>query len=398
MRQDQVLLVADPDLAVAVALGEVGDEFHLLRGGVAGRAADRLERDGGDGMARDPVRHRVLRDPARETVVLRHGAIEHDAFGRARRQRRRQGEIGADAVDLGFGQGERRVADALPFLLDLATDLLGAGLVDEDLDPRLELVVAPAELVVDAKDRLAIGEHVLFRQEIADLVGDERRPPEPAADIDRETQPAGLVALEVEADVMDLHRRAVVLRAGDGDLELPRQEDEFRVERRPLPKDLGIGPRIGDLVARGAGEMVGGDVSDAVARGLDRVHLDRGEMGEDVRDVLERRPVELEVLPGREMAVAAVVLPRDEGEHAELHRVQRAVGHRDPQHVGVELQVDAVHQPERLELVLGQVAGDPTLDLAAELGDPFGNELPVELVVAVHDSGYLMSAAYSAAP
>ena len=49
---------------------------------------------------------------------------------------------------------------------------------------------------------------------------------------------------------------------------------------------------------------------------------------------------------------------------------ERAVGDGDPQHVGVELQIDAVHQPERLELVLGQLAGDAPLDLVAELRDP----------------------------
>ena len=256
------------------------------------------------------------------------GALEHDALRRARGERRRQGEVGLDAADLVLGQRQRRVADALPLLLDLARDLLGAGLVDEDLDPRLVLVVAPAELVVDAQDRLRIGQEVLLGQEVADLVADERRPPEAAADIDGEAEPAVGVALEVEADVVDLDRGAVALRAGDRDLELPRQEDELRMERRPLAENLGIGPRVGDLVARGAGEMVGGDVADAVARGLDGVHLDRGEIGEDVRDVLQRRPVELEVLARGEVAVAAVVFAGDEGEHAKLRRVQRPVGDR----------------------------------------------------------------------
>ena len=162
---------------------------------------------------------------------------------------------------------------------------------------------------------------------------------------------------------MDLDGGAVVRRAGDRDLELARQEDEFRVQRRPLPEDLGIGARIDDLVGGGAGEMVGGDVADAVARGLDGVHLDRGEMIEDVGDVLQRRPVELEVLARGEVAVAAVVFARDEGQHAQLRRVERAIGNGDAQHVGVELQIDAVHQPQRLELVLGQLArqrGAPT--------------------------------------
>ncbi len=62
------------------------------------------------------------------------------------------------------------------------------------------------------------------------------------------------------------------------------------------------------LVGRDAGELIGGDVADAVAAGLDRVHLHRGQLGQDVRHAFERRPVELDVLAGAEVAIAAVVL------------------------------------------------------------------------------------------
>ncbi len=115
--------------------------------------------------------------------------------------------------------------------------------------------------------------------------------------------------------------------------------------------------------------MVGGHIADAVARRLDGVHLDRGEVGEDSRDVRQRRPVELDVLARGEVAVALVVFAGDVAEHPELLRVQRAVGHGDAQHVGVELQVDAVHQAQRPELVLGDLAGQTPFDLVGELGD-----------------------------
>src|ERR1043166_7218769 len=58
VRQHQVLLVADADFARAVAGGEFGDRIHLLGGGVAGRFALRLERQGDDGVAG----HAVARD------------------------------------------------------------------------------------------------------------------------------------------------------------------------------------------------------------------------------------------------------------------------------------------------------------------------------------------------
>ena len=55
------------------------------------------------------------------------------------------------------------------------------------------------------------------------------------------------------------------------------------MQRRPLAQDLGLGARIGHLVGGGTGEVVGRDVADAVAGGLDGVHLDGGQLGQDVR-------------------------------------------------------------------------------------------------------------------
>ena len=42
---------------------------------------------------------------------------------------------------------------------------------------------------------------------------------------------------------------------------------------------------------------------------------------------------------------------------------QRAIGHGDAQHIGVQLQIEAVHQPERLELIFGQLAGEAACHL-----------------------------------
>ncbi len=171
---------------------------------------------------------------------------------------------------------------------------------------------------------------------------------------------------------------------GHGDLELARQEQELRVERRPLAEDLRVGARVGDLVGGDAGEMVGGDVADAVAGGLDAVHLHLGQLLQDVGHVLQLRPVELQVLSRGEVAVALVVFARDMRQHPHLPRVQRAVGHGDAEHVGVELQVDAVLQAERLELVLVQLAGEAARDLVAELRDALADKGMIEFVVAVH--------------
>ena len=83
-------------------------------------------------------------------------------------------------------------------------------------------------------------------------------------------------------------------------------------------------------------------------------------------------------------AGAAVELARDAGQRAQLLRAQLAVGHGDAQHRRVALDVPAVLQAQRPEVVVGQLAGEVALELVAELRGALVHELAVEFVVAVH--------------
>jgi hypothetical protein len=98
------------------------------------------------------------------------------------------------------------------------------------------------------------------------------------------------------------------LRRADGDLELARQVGELGVEGAPLADQFGIRARIDDLVGGHAGQLVGGGVADAVAGGLDGVHFHAGQFVQDIGRFFQLDPVELDVLAGGEVAVAAVVL------------------------------------------------------------------------------------------
>ena len=84
------------------------------------------------------------------------------------------------------------------------------------------------------------------------------------------------------------------------------------------------------------------------------------------------------------MAIALVPFLGEQRELAHLAGIERAIGDRDPQHIGVQLQVEAVHQAQRLELVLGERAVDAALDLGAELGVALGEEFVVEFGIAIH--------------
>ena len=309
---------------------------------------------------------RVARLPRRRFVVLR------------------KFEAALDVLDVLRLQTQIGIFQRVPFGLDHLSELFGAGGLDQYLDASAMDIVATAETVVDAQHGLEIGDQVEFRQELANPVADHRHPAQAAADVDRIAELAGLVAHDMDADIVDLRRRAIARGRGERDLELARQPVEFRVERGPLARQLAIRAGVDQFVARHAGQVVAGDVADAVAGGLDRVHFHRGQIGQDVRHFLQLRPVVLDVLACREVAVALVVAACDMRQHAELPGGEQAVWNRHPQHRREALKIQAVAQPQRLELLFVELAGEKALGLIAKLCNAFVDQRLVEFVVAIH--------------
>ena len=114
------------------------------------------------------------------------------------------------------------------------------------------------------------------------------------------------------------------------------------------------------------------------------MHLHRSEMVENVGGIDQLGPVELNVLPGGEMPVALVVGIGDVAQLAQLGAVQLTVGDGDPQHVGVELQVQPVLQAQRAEFFFAELAGQASFDLIAELARAVLHEGLIVGVVGVH--------------
>ena len=173
-----------------------------------------------------------------------------------------------------LGQLRRAVLEVLPFLFNFLGERFDAQCLDQNLDPRLVLVVAPAVAVVHPQHRFDVGQQMLPRQALANLQTEDRRAPQTAADDHPQEHLPVVIGVKIKADVMHHDRRAVLLRRADGDLEFARQEQEFRVDGRPLPQDFGQRARVDHFVRRDPGERFGGDVAHAVAGGLDRMHFD----------------------------------------------------------------------------------------------------------------------------
>ena len=154
--------------------------------------------------------------------------------------------------------------------------------------------------------------------------------------------------------------------------------------RSPLADDFTPGARIDQLVCGDAGKLVGRGVTDAVAAGLDRVHLHFGQVRENIGHVFQRRPVELYVLAGTEVGVALVVFAGNKGQLAHLLGGDQAVRNGDTQHGRVTLYIQAVLQAQRQEFGVGQLAGQIAAGLVAELGYTFLDDPLVILVVDIH--------------
>ena len=84
---------------------------------------------------------------------------------------------------------------------------------------------------------------------------------------------------------MRLGDGTIGFRPGHRQLELARQELEFRVVSGPLAQQLGRGARVFNLVRGSTSKMVRRHVADRVARGLDRMHAHIGQRVQHVRDV-----------------------------------------------------------------------------------------------------------------
>ena len=373
----------DPDLAEPEALGEVGDGVHLLIGDVAGWHAGRLGRQGDDRVAGALVRRDVVPHPGVEGRVGQ--ALAGEKVGLVVEVGVRMGdETRLDAFDFLVGDRTRPVTQVLPLRVHLGPELLRRHRTHEDLDSRLVLVVATAVAVVDPQDCLEVGQQVVFGQSFANQAADDRCATQAAAHEEVEAWPAVVSGADVDADIVNVDCGTIRLRRVDGDLELAWQPVELGMVGGPLPHEFAVGSRVDDLVGRDAGELVGGDVPDATAAGLDAVHLHAGEIGQDVRHDLEFGPVDLDVLPRRQVGVPLVVSSRNLGQGPQLCRRQQPVGNGDAQHGCQALDVETVAQAQLKELIVRQFTGEVALGLIPVLFDPLLDETLVERVVLVH--------------
>ena len=370
--EHEVLAVGDPHLDPELAL----DRRHLaeLGGGDVTQAAPSVGRHRALGRAA----HHVGLVPAPVAV----GAAEHHVHALPDRGQRggggRAGRLVAVLLhvvgDAAGPRGGRQ--QQLALLEDAGAQLVDAHGVDQPLHAGPQLVVAVAVVVERAQDRLQGGQQLLAGRELLQRLG---RVGVGAQATGHEDPEAGLHAAVGtgpvdgdDADVVEHGLAAVGDAAREVDLELAGQALGVRVAEEVAEGGLGPGADVEHLERAGAGQVAADDVADGVAARLPGGEPDRVELAHHVGDPLEVDEVELDVLPGGDVAPPTRVRVGDVGQHLQLLGRDRAVGQLDPDHLVVAalaLAVDAVVQAEDAETVLVEVAGQVQRQHLLELRD-----------------------------
>ena len=264
----------------------------------------------------------------------------------------------------------QRAADAR---LELLAQGLGADAVDEELQAglaaRLPVVLGVAEDAGHRGDDLG---GLLGREEDVHPAREARLGGEAAADAQVEAARAVLGDHAGQRDVVDQAAGAVLGAARDGDLVLARQVRVELVVEEVVVDGLGGGVAVDDLVVGEAGQRAADDVAGDVTAGAARGHPDALEAVEDLDDVLEPDPVDLEALARRAVDDAAAELLRDAGHRLHLGQGQLPLDDLDAHH---EMPVAGVVRVQPVPLEQSDVIGTQGLPPLARGAEQFGKDV-----------------------
>ena len=206
-------------------------------------------------------------------------------------------------------------------LFDGLFDTLDAVVVDQELQARLGPRQAVAQVgPPDVEDGLRDDQRFVLRDEDAQVARDARRRRQPAADAQRKPV-AAVLARADEDDAVDLGRVALGRARRDGDLVLARQIEVVAVGRGSTARPRRAAGRQSNSSsasrpATGQPVMLRTRVAAAAQRG----QADGFERGEDLGELLDLQPVQLDVLARRQLGVVAPELDRQLAQGAVLGR------------------------------------------------------------------------------
>ena len=114
------------------------------------------------------------------------------------------------------------------------------------------------------------------------------------------------------------------------------------------------------------------------------MHVKTGKPIQNIRRFHQLDPVELDILSGGEMTKATVKITRNTSQTAKLFCIENPIGNRNPEHVGMKLQIQTILQPQRFEFILAQCPCQTAFDLITKLCRTRFDKCAVKLIVVIH--------------
>lgn len=283
--KEKILHGRQADVAVAIALREIGGEGKLRGGGTAAK-------NGGTDGEKPGL---MLRDNA-EVIAM-------DGW---RRIERLDGIKGIAKAR--FNSSEERFR--------------GPGMLEKKIF-HARFVAGMAEnlgVFEDLSDGANNGNSLVPMDESVERHGEVRLGGEAARDAYREADfiARGLAASGNQGDVIDFRIRAPIGAGGDRDFELSREIVIIRIAAQFLVDGRNDGPYIREFMGVDAGKRATSDVADNVAASPGSCKLDGVKSLEELRNGLYANPVELNVLANGDIRNAVAEFRREVRDGVEL--------------------------------------------------------------------------------
>ncbi len=225
----------------------------------------------------------------------------------------------------------------LALLIYQLFELFQSKVSHQELDSRFLPIPFFAQTPVNSGDGLGHRKHLLHRQEVVEdsgLIGDCA---EAATDIDLETARLAVYVTQgrYKADVVHLDESTRFVAASGKSADLRTGDfHSVRVTEQELHKSIGIGRNIEELGAADASQRACGDVTHRVAASFACGDVLYRETPHKRGGIFNMNIVQLEVLPGSDMANAIRILLRQVGQDLQASCIHAAERYLDSLHAG----------------------------------------------------------------
>ena len=350
---NQILTDRGANVAIGITFGQISHDQHLLGGNIARRQPE----DGG-GKSFLPLFHHVGASPRCERRGRRPVRVAAIAVCPMLRRHNQGSRIGMREK---FQRWMSRLGAEHVFIggFPPASKFVEPQFLDHELHAGFAAVFPIAEIIEDFNHGFDGRNQFIHGHEFPEKMRDTRGRPQPSSDHHAKSDRAVLGLLRQQADVVDGRHGAIVIAAGKRNFEFSRQALVERIAQQMSRHGVRVRGHVKDFTLADTGQVAGRDVADGVGAGFTSGEPHFFEFAHDRADLRQGHEVQLNILPGRDVADSRGIGLGQFGHAAHLVGRHPAKRNFDAHHLHVRLplSIDAILQPERFEQVSGDVAG-----------------------------------------